>query len=107
LGGAWGRTSGVNTLVLMPDGLIHFAGEDSYTIIGYKMIKHIRFDSPSDGKHKGVLVFDPLPRTGNPEIDRLHYDGSFGIDGYNEAPHLIARRVQDDYTRFQARNHLP
>jgi hypothetical protein len=91
----------------MPDGLIHFAGEYSHKFIAYKMIKHIDFDPSSDDKQQGILLFDPLPRTGDPEIDRLHYEGTFGIGGNNESPHRIARRVQEAYTSFKARNNLP
>lgn len=94
-GGRWAKDAPTHTLVLMPDGLIHFTG-NTPELIGYKVIRKIRF-VPSDNN----LRFDPFPLTNDPKIARLSYNGTIDINRYNESPQDIERRVTEAFAKFQ------
>lgn len=87
-------------LVLMPDGFIWFSGWNGVPsrTISYKEVEDIRFDS----RTKKLVVTTSW--SGVPKDRRKSSGGAVDIRGFNEAPHLIAQRVERAYASFKARN---
>lgn len=104
LGAYWGATSvsgEANTLALIPEGLICFSSNGVPSrIISYKEIEDIRFDSIK----QSLIVTTSW--SGAPKDDRKSLSRPVDIRGINEAPHIIAQRVERAYTSFKARNTL-